>query len=71
MGNHGQKTEEAASNTCTQRMMEAMAPHAYGQCMAGAGGGGFMFVISKVVTLCFVVAQVYISILCVVWVWCV
>jgi len=28
-------------------MMDVMAPHAYGQAMAGAGGGGFMFVITK------------------------
>jgi len=28
-------------------MIDVMAPHAYGQSMAGAGGGGFMYVISK------------------------
>jgi len=28
-------------------MIEIMAPHAYGQSMAGAGGGGFMYVIAK------------------------
>ncbi len=28
-------------------MMDIMAPHVYGQSLAGAGGGGFMYVISK------------------------
>lgn len=28
-------------------MIEIMAPHAHGQSMAGAGGGGFMYVIAK------------------------
>ena len=28
-------------------MIDVMAPHAYGQSMAGAGGGGFMYVITK------------------------
>jgi len=30
-----------------RKMIDVMAPHAYGQSMAGAGGGGFMYVISK------------------------
>lgn len=30
-----------------RRMMDVMAPHVYGQSMAGAGGGGFMFALSK------------------------
>ena len=30
-----------------RRMIEIMKPHAYGQSMAGAGGGGFMYVITK------------------------
>ena len=29
------------------RMIDAMAPHVYGQSMAGAGGGGFMYVVAK------------------------
>jgi fucokinase len=28
-------------------MLKAMRPHAYGQSMAGAGGGGFMYVLTK------------------------
>lgn len=36
---------------CDIRMIDAMAPHAYGQAMAGAGGGGFMYVIAKVIAL--------------------
>lgn len=30
-----------------RRMMDLMAPHLHGQSMAGAGGGGFMFALSK------------------------
>ncbi|XP_071785812.1 L-fucose kinase-like [Asterias amurensis] len=30
-----------------QRMMEALRPYVYGQCLAGAGGGGFMYVMTK------------------------
>lgn len=30
-----------------RRMMDAFAPLAYGQSLAGAGGGGFMYVITK------------------------
>eukprot|EP00043_Microstomoeca_roanoka_P014311 m.141571 g.141571 ORF g.141571 m.141571 type:complete len:1080 (+) comp15983_c0_seq1:70-3309(+) len=30
-----------------RRMMEVFEPHAYGQALAGAGGGGFMYVITK------------------------
>eukprot|EP00039_Didymoeca_costata_P007148 m.96786 g.96786 ORF g.96786 m.96786 type:complete len:1097 (-) comp13559_c0_seq1:132-3422(-) len=30
-----------------KKMMQAMKPHAYGQSMAGAGGGGYMYVITK------------------------
>ncbi|NWX19054.1 FUK kinase, partial [Aegotheles bennettii] len=29
------------------RMMEALRPHVYGQCLAGAGGGGFLYVLTK------------------------
>jgi fucokinase len=28
-------------------MMDLLEPHAFGQALAGAGGGGFMYVISK------------------------
>ncbi|XP_048578770.1 L-fucose kinase [Nematostella vectensis] len=28
-------------------MMELIAPYAYGQCLTGAGGGGFMYIIAK------------------------
>lgn len=30
-----------------KKMMDVIRPHAYGQSMAGAGGGGFMYVITK------------------------
>jgi len=30
-----------------KRMMDVMRPFAHGQSMAGAGGGGFMYVITK------------------------
>ncbi|XP_038068725.1 L-fucose kinase-like [Patiria miniata] len=30
-----------------QRMMTALRPHVHGQCLAGAGGGGFMYVLTK------------------------
>lgn len=30
-----------------RRMMDVLGPHAHGQSLAGAGGGGFMFVIAK------------------------
>ncbi|XP_022083958.1 L-fucose kinase-like [Acanthaster planci] len=30
-----------------QRMMAALQAHVYGQCLAGAGGGGFMYVLTK------------------------
>ncbi|XP_015275297.1 PREDICTED: L-fucose kinase [Gekko japonicus] len=30
-----------------QRMMEALQPHVYGQSLAGAGGGGFLYVLTK------------------------
>ncbi|NWS25046.1 FUK kinase, partial [Polioptila caerulea] len=29
------------------RMMDALRPHVYGQCLAGAGGGGFLYVLTK------------------------
>lgn len=29
------------------RLMAAMRPHSLGMCMAGAGGGGFMYVLAK------------------------
>ncbi|XP_064016607.1 L-fucose kinase isoform X2 [Pogoniulus pusillus] len=29
------------------RMMAALQPHVYGQCLAGAGGGGFLYVLTK------------------------
>ncbi|XP_030313845.1 L-fucose kinase [Calypte anna] len=29
------------------RMMDALRPHLYGQCLAGAGGGGFLYVLTK------------------------
>ncbi|KAM6063869.1 L-fucose kinase isoform 6-T7 [Theristicus caerulescens] len=29
------------------RMMEALRPYVYGQCLAGAGGGGFLYVLTK------------------------
>lgn len=28
-------------------MMEALAPHVYSCCMAGAGGGGFLYILTK------------------------
>jgi fucokinase len=28
-------------------MMEILAPHVHGQALAGAGGGGFMYLLSK------------------------
>ena len=28
-------------------MMEALEPHVYGQALAGAGGGGFMYLLTK------------------------
>ncbi|NXS93723.1 FUK kinase, partial [Jacana jacana] len=28
-------------------MMDALRPHVYGQCLAGAGGGGFLYVLTK------------------------
>uniref|UniRef100_A0A8B9MJG6 L-fucose kinase n=1 Tax=Accipiter nisus TaxID=211598 RepID=A0A8B9MJG6_9AVES len=30
------------------RMMDALRPYVYGQCLAGAGGGGFLYVLTKV-----------------------
>ncbi|KFP19644.1 L-fucose kinase, partial [Egretta garzetta] len=30
-----------------RRMMDALRPHVYGQCLAGAGGGGFLYVLTK------------------------
>ncbi|KAK2530056.1 Fuk [Columba guinea] len=30
-----------------RRMMAALQPHVYGQCLAGAGGGGFLYVLTK------------------------
>lgn len=30
-----------------QHMMEALQPHVYGQSLAGAGGGGFLYVLTK------------------------
>ncbi|EDO39170.1 predicted protein [Nematostella vectensis] len=32
-------------------MMELIAPYAYGQCLTGAGGGGFMYIIAKSPTM--------------------
>lgn len=29
------------------KLMSAMRPHALGMCMAGAGGGGFMYVLAR------------------------
>lgn len=29
------------------RMMAALRPHVYGQCLAGAGGGGFLYALTK------------------------
>ncbi|XP_053843602.1 L-fucose kinase isoform X1 [Vidua macroura] len=29
------------------RMMDALRPYAYGQCLAGAGGGGFLYILTK------------------------
>ncbi|KAM4637923.1 L-fucose kinase isoform 6-T12 [Amazona ochrocephala] len=29
------------------RMMDALRPYAYGQCLAGAGGGGFLYVLTR------------------------
>ncbi|XP_030811890.1 L-fucose kinase isoform X5 [Camarhynchus parvulus] len=29
------------------RMMDALRPHAHGQCLAGAGGGGFLYILTK------------------------
>ncbi|NXO23926.1 FUK kinase, partial [Cisticola juncidis] len=29
------------------RMMDALRPHVYGQCLAGAGGGGFLYILTK------------------------
>ncbi|XP_064243132.1 L-fucose kinase isoform X2 [Passer domesticus] len=29
------------------RLMDALRPHAYGQCLAGAGGGGFLCILTK------------------------
>lgn len=29
------------------RMMDALQPYVYGQCLAGAGGGGFLYVLTK------------------------
>ncbi|XP_009701652.1 PREDICTED: L-fucose kinase [Cariama cristata] len=29
------------------RMMDALRPYVYGQCLAGAGGGGFLYVLTK------------------------
>lgn len=30
-----------------QRMMDVLAPHVYGQSLAGAGGGGFLYLLTK------------------------
>lgn len=30
-----------------QRMMDVLAPYAYGQSLAGAGGGGFLYLLTK------------------------
>ncbi|XP_068267235.1 L-fucose kinase isoform X3 [Nyctibius grandis] len=30
-----------------RRMMDALRPYVYGQCLAGAGGGGFLYVLTK------------------------
>ncbi|XP_037265116.1 L-fucose kinase isoform X1 [Falco rusticolus] len=30
------------------RMMDALRPYVYGQCLAGAGGGGFLYVLTKI-----------------------
>lgn len=30
-----------------RRMMDALLPHVYGQALAGAGGGGFMYILTK------------------------
>lgn len=30
-----------------QRMMNVLAPYAYGQSLAGAGGGGFLYLLTK------------------------
>ena len=32
---------------CITKLMKAFRPHASGICMAGAGGGGFMYVLAK------------------------
>ena len=29
------------------QMMDVLRPHAYGLCLAGAGGGGYMYVLMK------------------------
>lgn len=29
------------------RMMDALRPHVHGQCLAGAGGGGFLYILTK------------------------
>lgn len=29
------------------RMMDALRPYVYGQCLAGAGGGGFLYILTK------------------------
>lgn len=30
-----------------RRMMDALLPHVHGQALAGAGGGGFMYILTK------------------------
>lgn len=30
-----------------QRMMDVLAPYAFGQSLAGAGGGGFLYLLTK------------------------
>lgn len=30
-----------------RRMMDVLAPHVYGQSLAGAGGGGFLYLLTK------------------------
>ncbi|KFO82822.1 L-fucose kinase, partial [Cuculus canorus] len=44
---HEKSTGLGGEPVAVGRMMDALQPYVYGQCLAGAGGGGFLYVLTK------------------------
>ena len=44
---HKKKMAPGCEPAAIKQMITVLRPHIYGTCMAGAGGGGFLFVLMK------------------------